>query len=433
MNKKPIGVIELLLSIILLIITIYQSIVGGNLFIIVSLIFFTEIIIYLLALFNVKCIKIASIIQFFHSPLAMVVLLIAIFLNGEANYSLVTSIGSGVCGVLKNIIVLYYFLDFRKEKEAITYGKLFNSLVSSLYIINLFVVCVTKNHITDISVSASSIILIVVNALSTFAVAYFALAFLITAFSEKVLTFKEKIIAMSQFFMKYRIGFVMSEVFELFTVIVCFINIGKSESYFILFSFYLLIFVVRLVTFLWNRKLEKNESEEEEEIEKINYEKKRKQIEKEKKLNLSRKKNGILLFNSIYFIAASDLLSTTLILMASIKFASTIPAWFFVGFMFPFSIMNIVICIIHRKNARHADNAYIDATSDQSLITSLFSLLAGLSYFLRYISDEEMQRFTWSIMWTVVTTIITIALISSFIKSIRGMKGKRRAQLEYDE
>ena len=433
MNKKPIGVIELLLSIILLIITIYQSIVGGNLFIIVSLIFFTEIIIYLLALFNVKCIKIASIIQFFHSPLAMVVLLIAIFLNGEANYSLVTSIGSGVCGVLKNIIVLYYFLDFRKEKEAITYGKLFNSLVSSLYIINLFVVCVTKNHITDISVSASSIILIVVNALSTFAVAYFALAFLITAFSEKVLTFKEKIIAMSQFFMKYRIGFVMSEVFELFTVIVCFINIGKSESYFILFSFYLLIFVVRLVTFLWNRKLEKNESEEEEEIEKINYEKKRKQIEKEKKLILSRKKNGILLFNSIYFIAASDLLSTTLILMASIKFASTIPAWFFVGFMFPFSIMNIVICIIHRKNARHADNAYIDATSDQSLITSLFSLLAGLSYFLRYISDEEMQRFTWSIMWTVVTTIITIALISSFIKSIRGMKGKRRAQLEYDE
>ena len=238
---------------------------------------------------------------------------------------------------------------------------------------------------------------------------------------------------MSQFFMKYRIGFVMSEVFELFTVIVCFINIGKSESYFILFSFYLLIFVVRLVTFLWNRKLEKNEREEEEEIEKINYEKKRKQIEKEKKLNLSRKKNGILLFNSIYFIAASDLLSTTLILMASIKFASTIPAWFFVGFMFPFSIMNIVICIIHRKNARHADNAYIDATSDQSLITSLFSLLAGLSYFLRYISDEEMQRFTWSIMWTVVTTIITIALISSFIKSIRGMKGKRRVQLEYDE
>ena len=433
MKKKAIGVIELLLSIILLIITIYQSIVGGNLFIIVSLIFFTEIIIYLLALFNVKCIKIASIIQFFHSPLAMVVLLIAIFLNGEANYSLVTSIGSGVCGVLKNIIVLYYFLDFKKEKEAITYGKLFNSLVSSLYIINLFVVCVTKNHITDISVSASSIILIVVNALSTFAVAYFALAFLITAFSEKVLTFKEKIIAMSQFFMKYRIGFVMSEVFELFTVIVCFINIGKSESYFILFSFYLLIFVVRLVTFLWNRKLEKNESEEEEEIEKINYEKKRKQIEKEKKLILSRKKNGILLFNSIYFIAASDLLSTTLILMASIKFASTIPAWFFVGFMFPFSIMNIVICIIHRKNARHADNAYIDATSDQSLITSLFSLLAGLSYFLRYISDEEMQRFTWSIMWTVVTTIITIALISSFIKSIRGMKGKRRAQLEYDE
>ncbi|MBQ7276762.1 MAG: hypothetical protein IJS58_05870 [Bacilli bacterium] len=433
MKKKAIGVIELLLSIILLIITIYQSIVGGNLFIIVSLIFFTEIIIYLLALFNVKCIKIASIIQFFHSPLAMVVLLIAIFLNGEANYSLVTSIGSGVCGILKNIIVLYYFLNFRKEKEAITYGKLFNSLVSSLYIINLFVVCVTKNHITDISVSASSIILIIVNALSTFAVAYFALAFLIAAFSEKVLTFKEKIIAMSQFFMKYRIAFVMSEVFELFTVIVCFINIGKSESYFILFSFYLLIFVVRLVTFLWNRKLEKNEREEEEEIEKINYEKKRKQIEKEKKLNLSRKKNGILLFNSIYFIAASDLLSTTLILMASIKFASTIPAWFFVGFMFPFSIMNIVICVIHRKNARHADNAYIDATSDQSLITSLFSLLAGLSYFLRYISDEEMQRFTWSIMWTVVTTIITIALISSFIKSIRGMKGKRRVQLEYDE
>ena len=96
--------------------------------------------------------------------------------------------------------------------------------------------------------------------------------------------------------------------------------------------------------------------------------------------------------------------------------------------MFPFSILSFVLRMIHRKSAKTIDNAYLDVTVDQSLITSLFSFLAGLSYFFKYIPNDDLASLLWLLLWLAVLTIITIALIISFVRSIIGLRGRRKTQ-----
>ena len=74
------------------------------------------------------------------------------------------------------------------------------------------------------------------------------------------------------------------------------------------------------------------------------------------------------------------------------------------------------------------DNAYLDATVDQSSITSLFSILAGLSYFFKYIPNNDLAGLVWLLLWLTVLTIITIVLVISFVRSIIGLRGRRKTQ-----
>lgn len=397
---------ELALSFLLLGVTIYQAIIGGRLFLLVSLIFLVETIIYALALFN-KTLKLSSLVQFLHSPLVMVVLLISVVLNGEAKYSILLIIVTSVYILLKIGIIIYYYLDYKKNSDAISYAKFYNGLCSLLYVINLLTSVISKNIIAEPTVLLYLLILIIVNALSTFAVAYFALAYLVTAYSLKTLSFKEKINAVTRFFIKYELGFIIIELFCFISMIVSFVHVSTNQFFFYLGLFYSIIFTARLITFLWNKSLEKKETNS---------------------LLLSKKKHGILLFNSIFFLAAGDLLSISSVLLSVLKASSDIPAWFFVGFMFPFSILSFVLSLIHRKSAKTIDNAYLDATVDQSLITSLFSFLAGLSYFFKYIPNNDLAGLLWLLLWLSVLTIITISLIISFVRSIIGLRGRRGTQ-----
>ena len=406
MFKNICKYIELALSFLLLGTTIYQSIIGGRLFLLVSLLFLIETVVYSLALFN-KTFKLASLIQFINSPLAMVVLLISVVLNGEAKYSLSLIVITSIYLLLKIGVIVYYYFDHKKKNDVISYAKFYNGLCSLLYVINLLTVVIAKNIAAESTVLLYLLILLIVNALSTFAVAYFALAFLVTAYSEKALSFKEKINAVTRFFIKYELGFIIGELFCFIAMIVSFINIKENQFFFFLGLFYSIIFTARLITFLWNKSLEKKESDS---------------------LLLSKKKHGILMFNSLFFVAAGDLLSISSILLSVLKASSNVPAWFFVGFMFPFSILNFVLSIINRKSAKTIDNAYLDVTVDQSLITSLFSFLAGLSYFFKFIPNGDLSGLLWLILWLGVLTIITVALIVSFVRSLMGLKGKRGTQ-----
>ena len=111
---------------------------------------------------------------------------------------------SGVAYLLfKNGLTIYYGIDSKKNNDYENYARFNNEIVSSLYALN-FVVC-SFLYIGSSEQTTWLFILIkvIVNAVSTFAVAYFALAFVVVSFSKQILNFKEKIKAVANLFVKY--------------------------------------------------------------------------------------------------------------------------------------------------------------------------------------------------------------------------------------
>ncbi|MCR4562541.1 MAG: hypothetical protein K5694_05010 [Bacilli bacterium] len=405
MPKKLIANLEWVLSFLLMGATIYQSLVGSRLFFVATGIFALETIIYVLSLFKGKPLKAASIIQFLQSPFVMVVLLIAVFLDGQYSYSILMIVSSSIYILFKAGATIYYLFDYKREDDYISYAKFYNASISLIYVINLLLVMILKNFSNEQNMMVLLVILVVLNAISTFGVSYLASAFLITSLSEKILNFKEKIKAVTRVFIKHQLGFIISEFFTLVAMGVSFFNVRSSPFFVFLGIFYSLIFTDKLIAYLWNKRLEKDEKDE---------------------VSLSRKKHGILLFNSVFFLAAGNILSISSLLLSVLKASSQMPIWFFVGFMFPFSTLGIVFTIINRRSSRDIRNPYLEVRFDQSLITSLFSLLAGLSYFIRYIPNEDISRFIWLSLWLGALVLITVALIISFVHAIKGLAGKRR-------
>lgn len=372
---------------------------------IITFLFFVEFIVYILALFR-KTLKAASLVQFLLSPIAMIILLIGVLLSAHSTDPLPFILAISIGIAIKIGIVVFYRFNYKRGNDAISYAKFYNGLCSVVYALNLLSAFISAYLISP-SAMALLAIPVGINIASSFAVAYFATVFLISAFVGKALGIKEKIVAVRRFFTKYELSFFFSEFYSTIMMVIAYCHVNDNHYYFFLGLFYSLLVLAKLITFLWNKRLEKKEKDP---------------------LLLSKKKHRILLFNSIFFLAAGNLMSISALLLSALKASQNLPAWFFIGFMFPFSILNFILCLVQRHEAKKGDNAYYDARVDQSLITSLFSFLAGLTYFFKYIPDSNVSGLIWILLWVLMMVFITVTLIRSFVRSIIGMRGRRKTQ-----
>lgn len=404
--------IEWILPVLLLGVSTYYAISLSPWFATACALLLAETLVYLLLLSGEKRIKIAALIQFFHSPAAMIALLSQVFLGQTGPHYLPWIIVCSCCTLIKAGVTLFYYLDAKKRGDALSYAKALNATVSLLYMANLLLALVLKQIVTDENVGICILIALLSNAVSTFAVSYFSTAFLVTASAKAILPFKEKIRTVSRFFIRYNLAFIFSQAFSLVATTICLLHMVSTIFYLFLAFFYSLFFVARLITFIWNRNLERESLEPE---------------------VLSKKKHGVLMFNSIFFFAAGNLVAIASLMLSNLRLLSSIPAWFFVGFMFPFSVLSLVMCLVHRKSAKRIDNAYLDVTADQSLVASSVGLLAGLSYFLRYLPNEQIAGVIWLILWLSLMGLLTAALVYSFVRSIIGLRGKRKNQVRQEE
>lgn len=409
MRNKIFHHLEWVSSLLLAIIISIQALLGDYILFIPAGLFLIDSIVSIISLFKNKGLKIASIVQFISSPGTMVLLLLNTIFVLKNGYMLFVQI-SGVAYLLFKIgLTIYYGIDSKKNNDYENYARFNNGIVSSLYALNFITCSFLYIGSSDQTTWLFILIKVIVNAISTFAVAYFALAFVVVSFSKQILNFKEKIKAVANFFVKYEIGFIFSETFALITCIVCIVNFNKGDYFKYLAGFYLLIFVIRLMTFFWSRSLKKKS---------------------DTPLSLSKGRNALLLVSSAILLASGDTLTGALVNMSIHKYTSSLPIWFFVAFMFPFAVMNFVIAIIGKKASKTKDDAALEASSDQSLLISIYSFFAGATYFLKYISDENIVGFIFVIFLFSILVIQTVILITSLVKGIIGCSGRRKIQKE---
>ena len=387
--------------------TVYQALSGGYWFLLISALFLSEAVIGVLCLFQGKVFKAAAMFQFILSPFAMTALLFSTTLNGGLPHALSTIIVAVIYGVLQVALLSFWIWDYRHSGNVKSYALIYRTLVTLLYGLNLLAATILKNAANEQNVVALLLVFIGVNVISTGFVAFFASVTLVTAYAGKVLPFKEKVLSVSRFFVKHHIGFLFGEAFCLFSLVISFWNIRKSELFFFLGIFYSLVFAARLIGFVWNKRLE------------------RKGVEKKV---LSRKKHGILLFNSIFFLSFGNVLGVSSLLLSASRASADVPVWFFVAFMFPFSVLAFVMALVHKRSSKRVDDAYLEVMADQAMITSLFSFFAGVTYFIRFIPSEQISSLIWILLWLAVMVGITANLAISFAHAIQGLRGRRKMQ-----
>ena len=406
--KKAVLQIEWIINILLFGASLYQAIAYARVFYLAAFSFLVEVIIYALASFD-NGLKGSAIVQFLHSPAAVVMMTLSVAFGIMVKPSIILVIAVIAYMTVKICAIIYHGMEFKKTKSYTCYARMNNGITSAfsgLILISGFTCSALSYHVDGMAMLITFLLIAVLSALIS---PYFIISYLITAFTRKALPVKGKIKAIADFFNKYRIGFFFGLGFSTITSITCFINSKDAEVYLWLGFFYVLIIVARLATYVWNRILENKVSDP---------------------MDLSRKRNGILMFNSLLFLGSNFILTAGLINLSSLRLDSTIPVWVFATVMFPFSILNMIINYVSRRTSRQADNAYLESTIDQGLITSLFSFVAGVSFFLKYISNIPVAIITWLIMISVVIAFVSVMLVFSFVRSILGVTGNRQSQLD---
>lgn len=351
--------------------------------------------------------RVAALVEFFLSPAAMIMLLLSATFRWDAGYLLSLRIGLSLYLAVKIAATIAYGVLAGRTGDHVYAARRDLALISALYTLNAVVCAFCYAGATDAVTMAFLMVKLGVNALSTFAVAYLALSYLVTVFSAEKLPLKGKIRAVAAFFIKHDLGFIFGVVFAAITIVVCTVNAHRTAYYSYLAGFYFILFVARVVTHVWNRAIEHKHTEP---------------------AAKSRRKNVLLLLNSAWFLTFLEAMFMALITLSAIRFASTIPWWFFVAFMFPFSIYNFIHAVIMRHSAAKRDDAYIEVMADQSLVASIFSSFAGISYFMRYLPDSTAVQRMWNIALVAVMATIAAILISSLVRGIRGAKGRRAVQ-----
>lgn len=96
--------------------------------------------------------------------------------------------------------------------------------------------------------------------------------------------------------------------------------------------------------------------------------------------------------------------------------------------MFPFSVLAFLMALVHKRSSKRVDDAYLEVMADQSMITSLLSFFAGITYFIRFIPSEQISSLIWVLLWLAVMVSITANLAISFARAIQGHWGRRKMQ-----
>ena len=191
MRNKIFHHFEWVSSLLLAIIISIQALLGDYILFIPAGLFLIDSIVSFISLFKSKGLKIASIIQFVSSPGTMVLLLLNTIFVLKNGYMLFVQI-SGVAYLLfKNGLTIYYGIDSKKNNDYENYARFNNGIVSSLYALNFITCSFLYIGSSDQTTWLFILIKVIVNAISTFAVAYFALAFVVVSFSKQILNFKK--------------------------------------------------------------------------------------------------------------------------------------------------------------------------------------------------------------------------------------------------
>ena len=368
--------ISAIISLAIAIFLFYLSKTGTFWFIPLGIIFIVDLIFIIIPLFikdDYQAMRISGIYQIISVILVMPYLLFMVLWNDANNvldYSFFTYGIISALAALKLLIALISRLIMRNKYQPLLHASSNNAFITVFYLGILVELIVINQFYPGNSTAIfdnllkekplwTYIISISVNAISTTVVALLALSTDIRAKTQEELSTKGKIKHTIKWFNDNEVNMFFSLIFTLYLAVLSLINMKQSFFYILLFVYYIGTAAIRLINYIWHRKILK--------------------ITRDNQIKENRLSSWILLFDAGAYLIFSNVLVVGAIFMMIQKANAGTNIYLFLFFIIPMAVMRLVTANKNIKRNRKDNNTYKLGLSLISLVSIFFTILEILA------------------------------------------------------
>jgi len=423
--------LEYILILPLIAFSIYLGFLNDYIMFFIGLGFILSFVSYLLLIFKNKKVKLASgIISLLNGPYFIIILLLFCISMLGVIVPLYYLIYSIAYFIFKVITIIYYANQddiesiYYKEYALLMIFYLFNLIFCILlynfnsgetlfYMIDVLTRVFVDNYTQYDTLKFYLIIIkIVVNFITSNFVAYYTASALITISKNEKLKLKDKIKAVTNFFIKYNIGFIFVELFTFIIMLNYASNMNSTNSYAVMAFYYLIILVLRLLVVIWNFILKKK------------Y--------KDNQYKIYRRRFILLIITATTFLISFNALNSVFVYISENNAESNVPLLWLVLIVLPFSGYGFINSILSVRKAKIEDNAYSLSISTISFVSSIYMLFGALMYLLVSL-DDTAKKIIIFIIFSIATASMLFIIIRALVIGIKGISGKRKKESDFQK
>jgi len=423
--------LEYILILPLIAFSIYLGFLNDYIMFFIGLGFILSFVSYLLLIFKNKKVKLASgIISLLNGPYFIIILLLFCISMLGVIVPLYYLIYSIAYFIFKVITIIYYANQddiesiYYKEYALLMVFYLFNLIFCILlynfnsgetlfYMIDVLTRVFVDNYTQYDTLKFYLIIIkIVVNFITSNFVAYYTASALITISKNEKLKLKDKIKAVTNFFIKYNIGFIFVELFTFIIMLNYASNMNSTNSYAVMAFYYLIILVLRLLVVIWNFILKKK------------Y--------KDNQYKIYRRRFILLIITATTFLISFNALNSVFVYISENNAESNVPLLWLVLIVLPFSGYGFINSILSVRKAKIEDNAYSLSISTISFVSSIYMLFGALMYLLVSL-DDTAKKIIIFIIFSIATASMLFIIIRALVIGIKGISGKRKKESDFQK
>ncbi len=407
---------------------LYLSFLHNYWFVLIGIYFLVEGLFILIPLGNkdeYKAMRIQGIFQIIGVIIMMDYLLVMSLWNDPNGIMLYWPLGYlifGSAALVKLITTLIFYLMVKKQYAPLTHAYRNNDLITSFYLIIIIELTIMNQFFPGENLNIFKtnfqdkpiwvyIIDVALNATFTIIAAFSALSTAIRSKTREELSTGGKIKHTIRWFNENEVSMFFGLIFTSYLAILTFANVTRHWFYIVLASFYVGTAFIRLINYLWHRKIVKNCGDN--------------------KFKENRQASFILVFNAVaYFFFGVVITSAAIFLMVTEAEVGK-DIYLFLFIIVPFAILRFINAVRTIRVNRRENDTYKLGIGYISLISAFFSLveIAAIS---TYYAPKVAKYITVIFNVAVLQIVIFVCCISMVIHALRSLiinrKGKEKKE-----
>ena len=348
-----------------------------------------------------KALKLLGIFQVISVIIVMTYLLVMILWNNPENMDYFsTNIAIAIYTIIKLITTLINHIPLSKDYSPLHHAYRNNDLISAIYALTLLELVIIVFFDDGDRAIYLYVIEVLTNAILTVIAAFLALSSAIRANAKEHLTPKGKIKHFAGWFKDNEVSMYFSLTFTIYLSVLAAINMQNNKFYIFLFIFYLVMAFLRIIAFIWHKRIVKrNEGCER---------------------NINHYSAKIIIFNAFMILLNGNAFAIAALILVLEQMNGTTNFLLFIFLLLPFAILRLLNAINDLKTAKRTNNLYIKGLGYLSLISAIFTLLAMSSLSISYF-PETLKALSAYFLFALIQLYLFIMLLIMFIAGFKGL------------